>query len=86
VAQSLVPQMTVHTFTQELRVEVPLAALWEWHERPGAFERLSPPWDEVRIVERTGGLTDGSRVVLDVRPSLSPVAPRWVMEHRSFAT
>lgn len=84
MAQSLVPQMPQQLFTKELRLNVSVEALWQWHERPGAFERLSPPWDDVRIVERSGGLTDGSRVVLDVRPTLSPVATRWVMEHRDY--
>jgi uncharacterized protein len=76
--------MTAHRFEQSLRVDVPLDALWHWHERPGAFERLSPPWDDVRVIERRGGLTDGSRITLEVRPSLSPIATRWVMEHRDY--
>jgi uncharacterized protein len=76
--------MPPHLFEQSLRVSVPVDQLWHWHEQPGAFERLSPPWDDVRVVERSGGLTDGSRVVLDVRPSLSPVATRWVVEHRDY--
>lgn len=76
--------MSLHHFERTLSVPVPVEALWQWHERPGAFERLTPPWDDVRVIERTGGLTDGSRVVLDVRPSLSPVATRWVVTHRDY--
>ena len=34
---------------------VPVDALWAWHMRRGALERLLPPWDAVRVVDRTGG-------------------------------
>ena len=27
-----------------------------WHARPGAFERLTPPWMNVRVVESRGTL------------------------------
>lgn len=29
--------------------------LFEWHERPDAFELLTPPWRKVAIVERSEG-------------------------------
>ena len=52
-----------------------------WHERPGAFERLSPPWQSVRIVERRGGIRDGARVTLDLG---APIG-RWELEHHDYA-
>jgi uncharacterized protein (TIGR01777 family) len=52
-----------------------------WHARPGAFERLVPPWERVRVVERRGGLADG-RVVLEVRQG--PLRLRWVAVHRDY--
>lgn len=55
-------------------------AVWAWHARPGALERLTPPWDDVRVVERTGGLEDGSRVTLSVPLGLMRVT--WVSRHR----
>ncbi|MBP2648048.1 MAG: Cell division inhibitor [Gemmatimonadetes bacterium] len=62
------------------RIERPVDEVWQWHTRPGAFERLTPPWEDVRILERTGGLENGARVVLEVR--LGPVPMRWVAVHR----
>jgi uncharacterized protein (TIGR01777 family) len=63
---------------------VPLETLWAWHTRPGALERLIPPWDPVRVVARTGepndGLRNGTRVTLAV--PFGPVRLRWVSEHR----
>ena len=62
------------------RMPVPLETLWAWHTRPGALERLMPPWDPVRVVARTGGLENGTRVTLAV--PFGPVRLRWVSEHR----
>ena len=42
-------------------------SVFAWHCRPGAFERLSPPWESVKVLECTGGVEDGGRVVLSVR-------------------
>jgi uncharacterized protein (TIGR01777 family) len=52
-----------------------------WHERPGAFERLTPPWEHAQVVERSGGIEDGGRVVVRVG---APVALRWVARHRDY--
>lgn len=55
--------------------------LWAWHARPGAFERLTPPWEPVSLVHRTGErLENGLRVTLGVGPP--PLRLRWVAEHR----
>ena len=70
------------TFTRTLRVDAPVDALFRWHERPGAFERLAPPWERVEVVERTGGIRDGDRTVL--RVGLGPITRRWVAEHRDY--
>lgn len=50
-----------------------------WHARPGAFERLLPPWESVRVLERTGGLEEGSRVRLRVRRG--PARFEWEVRH-----
>lgn len=65
------------------RLDVPAAAAFAWHTRPGAFERLSPPWDRVRVVERSGsGVEDGARLVLEIRKG--PVRQRWVAVHSGY--
>ena len=53
-----------------------------WHARPGAFERLTPPWERVEVMERTGGIEDGARATLRVH--LGPVPLRWVALHRDY--
>jgi uncharacterized protein (TIGR01777 family) len=53
-----------------------------WHERPGAFERLTPPWERVEVIERSGGVQDGARTA--IRVHVGPVPLRWVAVHRDY--
>ncbi|MGH7785834.1 MAG: TIGR01777 family oxidoreductase [Candidatus Binatia bacterium] len=69
-------------FVQRSRIAAPAAAVFAWHARPGAFERLTPPWERVTIEERHGGIEDGARVVL--RMGAGPLSVRWVAEHYDF--
>jgi uncharacterized protein (TIGR01777 family) len=55
-------------------------AVWAWHTRPGAFERLAPPWERVRVVSRTGGIENGARVTLEMKVGLFPLT--WVALQR----
>ena len=69
-------------FVRRSRIAAPAADVFRWHARPGAFERLAPPWERVAVVERTGGIEDGARVVL--RMGAGPLTVRWVAEHRDY--
>jgi uncharacterized protein (TIGR01777 family) len=56
----------VSTFVRRLHLPVPTADAFAWHERDGALERLSPPWERVHVVEKHGTIRDGDRIVLTV--------------------
>lgn len=71
--------MPVITFTRSSLIETPVEALRDWHFEPGAFERLSPPWERVRLLEGPDRLCDGAIVVLEVR--IGPFRSRWVASH-----
>jgi uncharacterized protein (TIGR01777 family) len=62
-------------FMSSNRVEVSADEVFAWHTRPGALERLLPPWLKVRVIEQSGGIEAGGRVVLRVRQG--PLAFRW---------
>jgi uncharacterized protein (TIGR01777 family) len=72
------------TFSRRLVVPVPVEQLFAWHERPGAFERLSPPWDRPRVLLAEGGIRDGARVRLSVQTG--PVRTIWEIEHEGYVT
>jgi len=64
------------------RVRAPAAAVFQWHARQGAFQRLSPPWKDVELVADSGGIAPGSRKVVSM--SVGPLRQRWVAEHREW--
>lgn len=43
------------------------AKLYAWHSRPGALQRLLPPWEKTEILENSGSIETGARVVLRMR-------------------
>ena len=60
----------------------PADEVFAWHERPGAFERFSPPWEQVRVIAHEGTIRDGDRTVLRMR--VGPISRRWVAVHRDY--
>lgn len=69
-------------FEKQSPVEVPVKELFAWHNRSGAFERLAPPWENARVLEKKGGIRDGGRVVLEVRQG--PFRRKWVAIHSGY--
>ena len=63
----------------EWRSIMPASAdeVFAYHARPGAFRRLAPPWQRLKVLEESGDVTSG-RVVFDVW--LGPVRRHWVAE------
>jgi uncharacterized protein len=53
--------------------------LYAWHSRPGALERLIPPWEKTTVVSKAGGIAPGGRV--EMRMHLGPVPYRWQALH-----
>ena len=76
--------VSMQEFRKQVQAPVPVEALFAWHERAGAFERLSPPWDRPIVLEHTGGIRDGAKVVLQVHAG--PVPTTWTSRTGSSAT
>jgi uncharacterized protein (TIGR01777 family) len=62
------------------RVDAPADQVFAWHSRDGAFERLTPPWANVRVVESRGHIApgDGKRLRLGIGPFGVP----WSIVHQ----
>lgn len=67
-----------HVFEKTLRLPVSAARAFDWHEQPGTLQKLIPPGEPIRIVEHTGGIRNGARVVLKMGPI------RWVAVHQGY--
>ena len=74
------PKLRRYVATQALPAN-PVSA-FDYHERPGALNRLIPPWETVTIESSDRSLKPGSRVVL--KTSVGGVPLRWVAEHTEY--
>ncbi|WP_338869152.1 TIGR01777 family oxidoreductase [Myxococcus stipitatus] len=69
-----------HVFNARARMPVSASELFAWHSREGALARLTPPWERMELLERSGdGLQVGARVVMKMY--VGPIPRRWVAEH-----
>jgi uncharacterized protein (TIGR01777 family) len=62
--------------TVAFTTELPFSAdmVYTWHTRPGAMERLVPPWEELKVIDRQGVFGAGS-VTFEV--GIGPLRQRW---------
>ncbi len=70
------------TFFKRTTLAHPAQEVFAWHSRLGAFERLSPPWDDVKILEKQGGIEDGARMVMRLR--IGPFSQKWEALHKDY--
>jgi ligand-binding SRPBCC domain-containing protein len=64
------------------RSQMPASAddVYAWHAKPDALTRLTPPWENARVIERTGSIEQlGSRVKIRLRAG--PFFQTWTAEH-----
>lgn len=60
-------------------IDAPQEEVFAWHGRPGAFARLSPPWQAMQLKSEAASLRDG-------RAELAlPGGLRWVAQHQADA-
>lgn len=64
------------------RIEAPATEVFNWHTQEGAFERLTPPWEKVEVVERKGGIENGAITKLSVH--MGPFKKLWVARHLNY--
>lgn len=60
-------------------LRAPRAEVWAFHENPGAFERLAPPWQSLRVVSSDGPLAT-RRLVFRIHAG--PARLTWTAQHQ----
>lgn len=69
--------------TRQSVLDAPVEEVFAWHERPGSAERLTPPWEPVRVERTAESPRVGNRTVF--RTSVpGPFALRWVTEYTGY--
>lgn len=67
------------TFTYTSTFPCSKEELYTWHTRPGALERLLPPWEKTSVISRHGGINPGGKVVLKMHAG--PLPLQWHARH-----
>ena len=73
--------MTLTTHTYRSQIAAPAAAVRVWHGNPGTFERLTPPWTNVRVLDGAGGIEPGDWKRL--RVAAGPIGVSWTLVHEN---
>lgn len=70
-------------FVKESIIRARPERVFAFHELPDALERLTPPQEHARIIQRAPNIHVGSRAIIEIKIlGLFPV--RWVAEHTLY--
>jgi ligand-binding SRPBCC domain-containing protein len=67
------------TFASSVLIDAPVEEVFRFHERPDALTLLTPAFPPVRVVQQSGGIQAGARVVLRVGLVIT-----WVAAHTAY--
>jgi ligand-binding SRPBCC domain-containing protein len=70
-------------FIKESVIKATPERVFAFHELPDAFERLVPPWENVKIVQMADISQVGSRAIIEQK-IFGIVPSRWVAEHTAY--
>lgn len=70
-------------FVKETFIRAAPERVFAFHELPDAFERLIPPWESVKVIQKADISDIGSRTIIETR-ILGPFKARWVAEHTAY--
>ncbi|HMS11051.1 MAG TPA: SRPBCC family protein [Pyrinomonadaceae bacterium] len=70
-------------FTNESVIKASPERVFAFHELPDAFERLVPPWEDAKIVQKANIAEIGSRAILEQK-IFGLIPSRWVAEHTAY--
>ncbi|MCG8552181.1 MAG: TIGR01777 family oxidoreductase [Desulfobacterales bacterium] len=75
--------MIKEIFTEKIKINAPVPALFAWHERDGAISRLTPPWAPLSLVARKGkGIDKGVEVTFKIK--IFGIPMKWQARHIDY--
>ena len=70
-------------FVKESVIKASPERVFAFHELPDAFERLMPPWEDAKIVQKADISVIGSRAIIETK-IFGLISSRWVAEHTAY--
>lgn len=70
-------------FIKESIIKAPPEKVFAFHELPDAFERLMPPWENAKIIQKADISKIGSRAIIEQK-IFGLIPSRWIAEHTKY--
>jgi ligand-binding SRPBCC domain-containing protein len=70
-------------FVKESIIKATPERVFAFHELPDAFERLVPPWENARVIQKADISRIGSRAIIEQK-IFGLIPSRWVAEHTAY--
>lgn len=72
----------MNTITSTSHLPVSCEDAFAWHERPGALERMIPPWEHVEMLEKIGTIHNGDKVTTKIK--IGPLSFIFSVVHQNY--
>jgi len=69
-------------YVKQTKIKASPDVVFRFHESPDALQHLIPPWENMKLVDSSGSLLPGSRVVLRGRLGVIPI--QWIAIHTEY--
>jgi ligand-binding SRPBCC domain-containing protein len=70
-------------FVKETVIAASAERVFAFHELPDAFERLMPPWENAKIIQKADISVIGSQAIIEQK-IFGIIPSRWVAEHTAY--
>ena len=70
-------------FVKESVIRATPERVFAFHQLPDAFERLVPPWENAKVIQKADISKVGSRAVIEQK-LFGLVPSQWIAEHTAF--
>ena len=70
-------------FVKESVIKAAPERVFAFHELPDAFEKLLPPWENAKIIQKADITQIGSRSSIEQK-IFGLIPSRWIAEHTKF--
>jgi len=72
-------KMSKQFIEHETFINSSVSSVFDWHEREGALFRLSPPWEQISLIFKEGGIKEGG--VCNISLKMGMLSVPWHAEH-----
>ena len=70
-------------FVKESLIDAETNRVWAFHELPDALERLMPPWEKARVIQKAQSLQVGEEAIIETK-LFGLISVKWHARHTVY--